>query len=435
MNFRSIIDRYKHSDIARRMATGAFWSFAGATVSKLLVLIAGIFCAHILGKEDYGKFGMVKSTLGMFIVLGSFGLGVTATKFIAEYRKNAKERVCSIYLLTNGFALIFATIVSVLVFVFSDALACNLLHACELSLPIKVSSLILLFTILNTAQDATLAGFESFKSIAFSNFVCSMLEAVGMLVLAYYWGIIGATIGYGSGFIVKTLVNKWLINKDFRRNNIEIKLSHFRKSDLRLLYTYTLPAALSTLLTGPTFWILRTMLARSSGYGELAIYDVADQWKLILLFIPGTICHIILPILSSLQKEEKGRFWKVLHTNILLNGGITAILSIIILFFSNYIMNMYGKGFDEPMPLVILAFSTIFTSISTVLGISISSLAKMWVWFGVSVIWSTVTIVMAFIFITIGYQATGVAIAVLIGYMVHSLIQYIYLRKNYNKND
>ena len=92
---------------------------------------------------------------------------------------------------------------------------------------------------------------------------------------------------------------------------------------------------------------------------------------------------------------------------------------------------MYGKGFDEPMPLIVLAFSTIFTSISTVLGISISSLAKMWVWFGVSVIWSATTIVMSYIFVTNGYQATGVAIAVLIGYVVHSLIQYIYLRKKF----
>ena len=432
MTLKSIIDRYKHSDIARRMATGAFWSLAGSTVSKMLVLVAGIFCAHILGKVDYGKFGMVKSTIGMFIVLGSFGLGVTATKYIAEYRKTEKDHVCSIYFLTNGFALVFATIVSLLVFEFSDSLAGNVLHAIELSAPIKVSSLILLFTILNTAQDATLAGFESFKSIAFSNFVCSLLESVGMLVLAYYYGIIGAVIGYGSGFIIKTIVNKWLINRDFKKNNISVKFSHFRKSDLKLLYTYTLPAALSTLLVGPTFWVLRTMLARSAGYGELAIYDVADQWKLILLFIPSTISQIILPIMSSLEKDEKSRFWKVLHTNIFLNVIITATLSIVIFVLSNYIINMYGKGFNDSQPLIILAFSTIFTSISTVLGISISSLARMWVWFIVNVMWAVTTIVMSHIFISMGYQATGVAMGVLIGYIVNSIIQYIYLRKTHN---
>ena len=428
MNVGLLIEKYKSSDIARRMASGAFWSLLGSTVSKLLVLIAGILLAHILGKEDYGKFGMVKSTLGMFVVLGSFGLGVTATKFIAEYRKTEKDHVCSIYLLTNGFALFIATIVSLLVFLFSEKLANDVLHASELALSIKISSLVLLFTILNTAQDATLSGFESFKAIAFSNLVCSVFEAGGMVVMGYYYGLIGAVIGYGSGFILKTLVNKILINKDFRANDIEIKFSHFKRSDLKLLYSYTLPAAISTLLAGPTFWILRTILARSSGYGELAIYDVADQWKLILLFIPATISQIILPIMSSIDKDNKNQFWKVLRTNILLNVCITTILSLLIVVLCNHIMNLYGEGFEDPIPLIILAFSTIFTSVSTVLGISISSLSKMWMWFGMNLNWSIVTVVIAYLFISIGFQAKGIAMAVLIGYIVHALIQYLYLR-------
>lgn len=432
MTPKSIIEKYKASDIAQRMAAGAFWSFTGATVSKLLVLGAGIFCAHILGKVDYGKFGMVKSTLGMFLVLGSMGIGLTATKYIAEYRKSDKEHVCSIYLLTNGFAMLLALVVAILVLLFSEALAANVLQAPELSQPIKISSLVLLFTILNTAQDATLAGFESFKYIALSTFLCSVMESVGMVVMGYYYGVMGAVIGYGSGFILKAIVNKLLINKDLKRHGIKIRFTDFRKSDLHLLYTYTLPAALSTLLAAPTFWIVRTMLARDSGFGELAIYDVADQWKLILLFIPGTISQIILPIMSSLEKDNKRRFWKVLHTNMLLNAAITTILTILILLFCNYIMNLYGKGFDEPMPLIILAFSTIFTSISTVLGISISSLAKMWTWLGVNLAWAVTTIIATYIFLSMGYQATGVAIAILIGYAVQAIIQYFYLRTTYN---
>ena len=429
MILQSLLKRYKDSDIARRMATGAFWSLFGSVVSKSLVLIAGIFCAHILGKEDYGKFGMVKSTLGMFVVLGSFGIGITATKFIAQYRENDKDHACSIYLLTNGFALFFAIVVSLLVLLFAEPLAINVLHAADLTVPIQLSSLVLLFTILNTAQDATLSGFESFRSIALSNFLCSVLESVGMVVMGYYYGILGAVVGYGSGFVLKTTVNKYLINKEFKRNGITIKLSSFRRSDLKLLYTYALPAALSTLLAGPTFWVLRTLLARSSGYGELAIYDVADQWKLILLFIPSAISQIVLPIMSSLNKDNKHQFWKILHANILLNVCVTASLSILILFFSNYIMNLYGKGFDDPIPLVILSFSTVFTSVSTILGLSISSLAKMWVWFGVSVIWSFTTIILAYVFVRMGYQATGLAIAILIGYIVQAAIQYIYLKR------
>ena len=82
-----LLDKLKTSDIARRMASGAFWSFTGTALGKFLVLLSGIFCARILGQEVFGELGMVRSTIGMFIVLGTSGIGVTATRYMANYRR------------------------------------------------------------------------------------------------------------------------------------------------------------------------------------------------------------------------------------------------------------------------------------------------------------------------------------------------------------
>ena len=49
------------SDIGKRIAYGAFWSMTGTALGKFLVLVAGIICARILGKEIFGEFGMVRS--------------------------------------------------------------------------------------------------------------------------------------------------------------------------------------------------------------------------------------------------------------------------------------------------------------------------------------------------------------------------------------
>ncbi len=40
----------------------------------------------MLGKEEFGKLGIVQSTVGMFQVFAGFGLGLTATKYVAEFR-------------------------------------------------------------------------------------------------------------------------------------------------------------------------------------------------------------------------------------------------------------------------------------------------------------------------------------------------------------
>ena len=76
-------ERISASDIGMRMARGAFWSFSGTAIAKLLILIAGMLVANILGKEHYGELGIVRSTISMFVIFGTAGLGLTATKYIS----------------------------------------------------------------------------------------------------------------------------------------------------------------------------------------------------------------------------------------------------------------------------------------------------------------------------------------------------------------
>ena len=61
-----LLRKIKSSDIAKRIATGAFWSLTGTAIGKFCVLISGIVCARILGKMTFGEFGMIRSTLGMY---------------------------------------------------------------------------------------------------------------------------------------------------------------------------------------------------------------------------------------------------------------------------------------------------------------------------------------------------------------------------------
>ena len=61
---------------------------AGLLISRGLLLIATVFVARILGKIVYGEFGMIQSTVGMFGVFAGFGMGLTATKHVAEFRQS-----------------------------------------------------------------------------------------------------------------------------------------------------------------------------------------------------------------------------------------------------------------------------------------------------------------------------------------------------------
>ena len=89
--FRALWHRIEASDIGYRLARGGFWLLCGTVVSKALWLLASILVARMLGKETFGEFGIIRSTVEMFGVFAGFGLGLTATKYIAEFRRTDPE--------------------------------------------------------------------------------------------------------------------------------------------------------------------------------------------------------------------------------------------------------------------------------------------------------------------------------------------------------
>ncbi len=431
MNYKTtfLYQKLMSSDVGHRMAVGAFWSFTGTALAKFLVLVAGIFCARILGKQGYGEFGMVRSTISLFVTIGFAGLGLTATKYISEYRKTAKERIGSIVYLTNGFALFMGILITAIILLISPYLACDILDAPHLIDDLRVGALLLFVTVINGAQVGVLSGFENFKAIALNTLCGSIAECSFMLLGAWFYGVFGAILGYGVGFAVLYTFNRISINRLLDIEGISVSRRNFNKTDLSLLYKFSLPAALSSMMVVPTYWIVRSMLVRHNGFEELAVYEAADHWKIIILFIPSAISQVVLPILSSSLGEGKNKFWKILKLNILLNAGVATVLALLVGCCSALIMGLYGNGYEDTCTLIILAISTIFNSIATVVGLSISSRAKMWTGATFNFLWAMMVIVGSYCFISLNLGATGVALAILLAYMVHTMLQLLYVRR------
>ena len=418
------------SNLKLRVLNGAFWVFVGTALAKAIVLIAGICCAQILNKEQYGELGMVRSTINMFVAFGVAGLGLTATKYISEYRASQKERIGSIYILTNGFAYITGALITIVVLLLSPNIASQSLQAPYLVNEIRLGGLLLFVTVINGAQNGTLVGFEKFRSIACNTFIGSLAESIGIILGSYYYGVSGAILGYGTGFLVLYIANYVSIRNVLENEGVEVHLSMFRLEDLNLLYRFSLPAMLSSIMVVPAFWLVRSMLVRSNGFDELAIYEAADQWKVVMLFIPTAISQIVLPILSSIVVGgNKGEYWRILKMNIKINATVSLIMALLICAFSSTIMGAYGKGYsDDIWPLIFLAISTVFTSISNVVGLAIASRSKMWVGFTFNLIWAVLLVVFTFLFLDLMMGAIGVALAILCSYVLHTLFQLIYLR-------
>ena len=336
--------------------------------------------------------------------------------------------IASIIMYTTLFGVVAGLGVTSLIVVLAPYLANTTLNAPYLVTEVRWGGILLFLTVVNSLQNGILAGFENFKAIAVNTFFAGVGEFICIILGAYYYGVIGAICGSGCGFLILSCLHLYTIKKELRINGITIKGSCIKRNDLQILYKFSLPATFSSLMVAPVFWYVRSMLVRYGGFGAMGIYEVADQWKIIILFIPSAISQIVLPILSNMVGCNDNRsYWKLLKYNIYLNVSVTFVLSLLVILCSHWILGFYGNSFTDVEPIVILAFSTVFTSFANVVGLAISSRAKMWVGFVFNALWACILIGVSYYFLNLGWGASGLAWAVLVSYIIHSFVQFFYL--------
>ena len=94
---------------------------------------------------------------------------------------------------------------------------------------------------------------------------------------------------------------------------------------------------------------------------------------------------------------------------------------------------MYGKGYTNPMPLVVLSVTSVFAALTTVLGYSITSKGRMWQLLLFNLIWAAIILCVSHYSLLRGHGATGVAVAMLLAYIMQMIVQGIYLHAIRNK--
>ena len=372
----------------------------------------------------------------MFVVFAGFGLGMTATKHVAEFYKLDPERAGRILALSGLFAMATGTLVAVAVFTFAPWLAANTINAPQLAPAIRIGAFILLINGLNGAQTGALAGFEAFKTIATVN-VGVGLASFPLLVGGAYWG------GF-QGAVWALLLNmflNWLLNHlALRKVAARYKVPFTFRGCLQewpILWKFSLPAALGGFMVSPVIWGCNALLVNQpGGYAQMGIFDAANQWRIAILFIPGMVGQVVLPMLSNLHGTgDTARYWKVLKYNILLNGGVALLAALLVAVAGSWIMRSYGEGFEEGYwVLVLLVFSAVLIAVNHVVGQSIASRGKMWVGFILNCLWGGTLLGFSAWFVFNGYGAFGLAMAYLMAYLLHTLWVSIYSWRLMKKN-
>jgi O-antigen/teichoic acid export membrane protein len=403
------------------------WLLAGAILVRALWLVASIIVVRLLGRMDFGQLGMIQNTLGLFGVFAGFGLGITATKHIAEYRIKDPDKAGRIMALSNLAVLAPAMAASLALFFWAPWLAERTLAAPHLARLLRVGAAVMFFNTLNGSQLGALAGLERFQTISRLNMITTAAATLIQVGAVYCYGLEGAVWGLVAAAAINWTLSHWILRKEAARNAVPFSYSGCLR-EWPILWKFSLPAAVSGMLCVPVQWACRAMIVnQSQGYAEMGMFSAAYQWHAAILFIPATISVAVIPMLANLRgQNDETRYNKILRCNLLLNGALASAIAITVILLSPWIMAAYGEAFSASYAvLILLALVAIIVSVANVIGHAIASDGKMWMGMILNLVWSVVVLLCSWRWRRDG--AWGLAAANLVAYGVHLFSVSIYL--------
>lgn len=414
---------WRSDSLKARFARGTAWSIIGAVISQGLTLGASVVTARILGKTGYGELGMINSTVGMFGTFAGFGLGLTTTKYVAEYRTSDPQKAGRIIAMASVIAAISAGLLSLVMVVFASVIATRTLAAPSLAPELQIGALLLFLNTADGVQTGTLSGLEAFKAIAQSNLVRGLLAFPVMIGGVLIWHLPGAVLGLVLASGIGWLINHVILRRKCRAFGIPVG-SRGIWQEHRILTSFTIPAFLSNAAVGPVTWLANTILVNQPhGYAELGVFSAANQWRSAMVFLPRLVGQVVLPMLSSLQGDDnQGSVRKMVLSAMGLNAIFTLPALLPILFLSGPILAFYGPGFaSQGEVLILMALAAALYSIETPVGDIIAASGRMWLGAYINVGWAVVLLLASWLLLRIGWGASGLAAAYLMAYVIQGL--------------
>lgn len=418
-----VVKRIKASPVGYRLARGAFWSLGGVAISRGLVLVSSIILARMLDRVGYGKLGVIQSTVGMFGTFSGLGLGLTGTKYVAEFRLHSPIRAGRILVLSAVVAALTGTIASAILLLLAPWLASTTLASPELTGLLRSASPILLFSALVGAQAGALLGFEAFKTTARLNLVSGIINFSIMVTCAWTWGLTGAVWGLVCSQIVIWIIGSWLLRKEAKNAGVPLRLKG-AWAEAKILHAFSLPAYLSSLLILPATWFCATILVRTPhGYDEMGCFNAANQWRLLILLVPNTIIGSALPIMSNLYGQQQfAALNKLLRTNLIINVSLAALVATGVSGLAPHIMAAYGPHFAERSSiLIILAVVCVVDSFTNVFAFLLISTNRIGSHLTLFSFWAVALVTSSLILVP-RMGGNGLALSYLVAQLIYAFV-------------
>lgn len=366
---------------SKELKAGALLSYVQMGIGIIIGLVYTPVMIKLLGKNEYGLYNTVASTVSMLSVL-SLGFNSGYIRFFAGYKKDNDSE--SIYQL-NGLFIIIFTIIGLV------ALACGLFLTRNLSLVfdkgltaeeyITAKKLMILMT----AQLALSFPLSVFSNIIAANEKFVFLKALNIitsalsplvtlpLLLMGYKSVALVTVGFVF-LIITGCINIWFVRH---------KLGHrfiFRNPDKQVfksLFGYTFFIAVNIIIDQINWKVDNMLLGRFCGTSSVAVYAVGSALNSYYLSFSTAISGVFTPKIHKIVADCKNSGEELKHrfSELFIKVGriqfivLALILSGLVFFGKPFIRFWVGDGYENSYWVALLLIAPVTAPLIQNIGI------------------------------------------------------------------
>jgi O-antigen/teichoic acid export membrane protein len=396
------------------------------------MLLVAVVSARFLGPIGYGELGIVQSTISMLSSFVGFGIGTTATKYVAHHMRSQPERAGGISSLLIVLTLAAGVVMMAAMYFLAPWIAARLLHHPGIEPLLTGGALLLTTSLLAGVLSSLLAGFEAFRAIARINMwqsLIALLVTIPLVVAYRTEGAIAAlTINTAIGIILFAIA----LQDQQRKNGMLCILDRSVLEEWPILLKFTAPAAASGAIVAPTVWLMNTLLAgQAGGYGQLGIFQAANQWRMAVLALFTAATAGVLPVLSDAQgRADHAGFRDGIRLTLRTTGILFLPLVVAAISAGRELAWIFGPQFAEAAPLVGILMAAVFLEVMNgAIGVALAGSGRIVAGMVMNACWALVMIIAGNALVP-RYGAQGLAVTYLVAFALHAIWQVIFFEVN-----
>ena len=389
------------------------WNIVRWGVSQGATFAVNIASARALGRETFGAFGILQTSLQTFTQVASFSTASTATKYVAEFRATDPRRAGRIARLCQALVSASGLVVAAGVIALSGPIAARALGVPGLQAHVAVLGIAAFFTVAGLFHGGVLAGLNRFDRLAAVSLVAAPAFVVAGAASAFRFGLPGAVGALAGNAVLVWWLTRSAAVRELDRLGMRAGLSESLE-ERGIISHFALPGALTGLTAMPAIWIASAVLVRQPhGLGEMALFAAASNFRSIVLFIPGVLSGTAIPALNDAKgRGDVAAFRGIFRSTLGVTVGVTGASALASSLGAPLLLPIYGADFGKgALALAILMGSTVLDGASGIMMGAFQSTARMWTFLFAVVLPRDLTLVTAAALLAPAWGAAGLAAA------------------------